>query len=71
VERSLAVHRRVAERAAQLDETISERHARLGGLEPETATTPLTFVKLGPLLDRLPVLTERTADAPKTELRAT
>ena len=65
-----ALRRRVAERIAELEEAIAERRARLAGLDAEAAAAPPSFAEVAPLLDRLPILAERIADAPETELRA-
>jgi len=65
-----ALRRRVAERIAELEEAITERRARLAGLDAEAAAAPPSFAEVAPLLDRLPILAERIADAPETELRA-
>ena len=64
------LRRRVAARIAELEEAITERHARLAVLDAETEARPASFGEVAPLLDRLPILGDGLADAPDAELRA-
>jgi len=65
-----ALRRRVAERIAELEAAITERQQHLAALAEQAAIAPPTFTDIAPLLDRLPILADRLAQAPQGELRA-
>ncbi len=64
-----SLRRRVAARVAELEEAVAERQARLAAFDAEAAVAPPSFAKVAPLLDRLPLVGERSIDAPDAELR--
>jgi len=55
---------------AELEDAIVERRERLVALARASATEAPTLADVAPLLDRLPILTDRLAQAPQGELRA-
>jgi hypothetical protein len=63
------LRRRVAARIAELEEAIAERQTRLAALDAETVAGPVSYAAVASLLDRLPILGHRLADAPDAELR--
>ncbi len=65
-----ALRRRVAQRVAELEAAIAGRRERLVTLARESATEAHTLADVAPLLDRLPILADRLAEAPQGELRA-
>jgi hypothetical protein len=65
-----ALRRRVAERIAELEAAIADRRQRLVAIAEQVATAPPTLADVAPLLDRLPILADRLAQAPQGELRA-
>jgi hypothetical protein len=60
-----ALRRRVGQRVAELEDAIAERRERLVALARESATEAPTSADVAPLLDRLPILAERLAEAPQ------
>ena len=64
------LRRRVAQRVAELEAAIAEQRPRLVALARESATEAPTLADVAPLLDRLPILADRLAEAPQGELRA-
>jgi len=65
-----AIRRRIADRIAELEAAIADRHHRLAALAEQAATAAPTLADVAPLLDRLPILADRLAETPQTELRA-
>jgi hypothetical protein len=65
-----ALRRRVGQRVAELEDAIAERRERLVALARASATEAPTLADVPPLLDRLPILADRLAEAPEGELRA-
>ena len=65
-----ALRRRVRQRVAELEDAIAERRERLVALARKSATEASTSADVAPLLDRLPILADRLAEAPQGELRA-
>lgn len=65
-----ALRRRVGQRVAELEGAIAERRERLVQLARDSATEAPTLADVAPLLDRLPILADRLAQAPQGELRA-
>jgi len=65
-----ALRRRVGQRVAELEDALAERRERLVTLARASATEAPTLADVAPLLDRLPILADRLAEAPQGELRA-
>ena len=65
-----ALRRRVFQRVAELETAIAEGRERLVALARESVTEAPTLADVAPLLDRLPILADRLAEAPQGELRA-
>ena len=65
-----ALRRRVGQRVAELEDAVAERRERLVALARDAATEAPTLANVAPLLDRLPILADRLAEAPQGELRA-
>ena len=65
-----SLRRRIAQRVDELEAAITDRRQRVAALGGQPVTGAPTFAHVAPLLDRLPLLADRLAQAPRAELRA-